>query len=159
MIRLAKFLALAGLTLGGAFLTTAAQASAANFTVDFAIYDADSTYNMIRQTSPLPTGVSGLINPASAISPGGYDPASGSVATFTGPLPTSGHPAQASLVYSKDTDSTDACTFTVTVSYVGGPTPYELQFSASPSRCTVPGSVYSTNGQFTSTTYLLDWKA
>jgi len=157
MNRLVKVLALAGVTLGGAFLTTAAQASAANFNVSFAIHNNDSTYNMIRQTSPLPSGVTGLINPAAAISPGNNDPAS-SFATFSLPLPSRILPASASLKYSKDTDSTDACTITMTVSNVGGLTPYLLHFTSDQSRCTVPADVYSSDGQFTSTTYLVYWK-
>ncbi len=160
MIRLAKFLALAGLTLGGALLTTAGQASAANFNVSFAVYNGDSTANMIRQTDPVPTGVSGLIAPVAGISPGSYDPGSSSFATYTGPLPTSLHPlAQVSLVYAKDTDPMNACTFTIKVSYIGGSTPYELQLIGSPARCTGSGPFYSTNGQFTSTTNVVTWKA
>jgi hypothetical protein len=158
MNRLVKVLALAGATLGGALLTTAAQASAANFSVSFAIHNNDSTYNMIRQTVPEPSGVTGLIVPASAISPGNNDPATG-FATYSGPLPSVGNPAYVYLKYSKDTDSSDACTFKLTVSNVGGLTPYLMHFVVDQSRCTVPADVYSSNGQFTSTTYLLNWQA
>jgi hypothetical protein len=158
MTRSLKVLALAAITLGGAFLTTAAQASAANFNVSFAIFNNDSTNNMIRQTNPLPTGVTGLIAPPTAISPASYDPAS-SFATFSAALPTLGSPVSTHLKYSKDTDSSDACTFTITVSYVPGPNPYLLAFSSDQARCTVPSNVYSSNGQFTSTTYSLVWKA
>lgn len=158
MNRLVKVLALATATLGGAFLTTAAQASAANFNVSFAIHNNDSTYNMIRQTDPLPSGVTGLIKPPTAISPGNNDPAS-SFATYSLVLPTVGNSVFVNLKYSKDTDSTDECTFTIRISNVSGPTPYELQFMSDQARCTVPSAVYSTNGQFTGTTYILNWQA
>jgi hypothetical protein len=158
MNRLAKVLALAAVTLGGAFLTTAAQASAANFNVSFAIHNNDSAYNMIRQTDPLPSGVTGLIKPPTAISPGNNDPAS-SFATYSLPLPGLLNPASVSMKYSKDTDSTDECTFTIEVKNVGGATPYLLHFSTDQARCTVPGDVYSANGQFTGTTYLVGWRA
>lgn len=157
MTRSLKILALAAVTLGGAFLTTAAQASAANFNVSFAIYNADTnSKSMIRQTNPLPTGVSGLIAPPSAISPASYDPASG-FGTFTGRLPTPSTPVSVQLQYSRDTDSSDECTFSITVSNVGGLTPYLLHFTSDHSRCTVPGDVYSATGQFTTTTYLMNW--
>jgi len=68
---------LAGATFGGAFLTTAAQASAASFNVSFAIHNNDATYNMIRQTVPLPSGVTGLIVPPKAISPRQQRPRNG----------------------------------------------------------------------------------
>jgi hypothetical protein len=158
MNRLAKILALAAVTLGGAFLTTAAQASAANFSVSFAIHNNDSTYNMIRQTDPLPSGVTGLIKPPTAISPGNNDPAT-SFATFSGMLPALNHPEQTSLVYSKDTDSTDFCTFTIKVSNVGGSLPYVLHITSDQSRCTVPADQNSANGQFTSSTSVLAWKS
>ena len=158
MNRLVKLLALAAATLGSAFLTTAAQASAANFNVSFAIHNNDSTYNMIRQTSPLPSGVTGLINPAAAISPGNNDPAT-SFGTFSGPLPALHNSEQASLVYSKDTDSSDFCTFTIQVKNVGGSLPYVLHFTSDQTRCTVPADQNSANGQFTSSTSFLDWTA
>jgi hypothetical protein len=145
-------------TFGGAFLTTAAQASAANFNVSFAIHNNDSTFNMIRQTSPLPSGVTGLINPAAAISPGNNDPATGN-ATFSRMLPSPGGSAQTSLVYSKDTDSTDFCTFTIKVTNVGGSLPYLLHFSSDQTRCTVPADQSTANGQFTASTAILSWKA
>ena len=158
MNRLVKVLALAGVTLGGAFLTTAAQASAANFNVSFAIHNNDSTYNMIRQTSPLPSGVTGLINPAAAISPGNNDPAT-SFATFSGMPPGLNHSVQTSLVYSKDTDSTDYCTFTIQVKNVGGSLPYVLHIFSDQSRCTVPADQYSADGQFTSSTSVVAWRS
>jgi len=158
MNRLVKVLALAAATFGGAFLTTAAQASAANFNVSFAIHNNDATYNMIRQTDPLPSGVTGLIKPPTAISPGNSDPAS-SFATFSLPLPSLHASEQAPLVYSKDTDSTDFCTFTIQVKNVGGALPYVLHISSDQSRCTVPADQYSTTGQFTSSTSFLVWKA
>jgi hypothetical protein len=158
MNRLVKLLALAAATLGGAFLTTAAQASAANFNVSFAIHNNDSTYNMIRQTDPLPSGVTGLIVPPSAISPGNNDPAS-SFATYSLGLPRTGQEVHTSLVYSKDTDSTDFCTFTIDVKNVGGSLPYVLHFSSDQARCTVPADTSSAAGQFTSITSIVNWKA
>jgi hypothetical protein len=157
MNRLGKILALAAATLGGAFLTTAAQASAANFNVSFAIHNNDSTFNMIRQTVPEPSGVTGLIVPPSAISPGSNDPATG-FATFSRMLPSPGNYQQVSLAYAKDTDPTDFCTFTIKVSNVGGSLPYLLHFSSDQARCTVPADQSTANGQFTGSTALLSWK-
>jgi hypothetical protein len=158
MIRLAKFLALAGLTLGGAFLTTAAQASAANFTVDFAMYNGDSTNSMIRETSPLPSTVTGLINPPSAISPGGYDPAS-SFATYSDGLPAYPGSKSVQLEYENANTLGAQCTFTIQVKNVGGTNPYVLHFSVSPtSPCSVPGDQSSSTGLFTGSTSILTWK-
>jgi hypothetical protein len=157
MIRLVKLLALAGITLGGAFLTTAAQASAANFNVSFAIHNADTSISMIRNTTPLPTGVTGLINPPAAISPGNNDPASG-FATYSLTLPTAGHPQSTSLQYVNVNNSLDECTFAIKVSFVTGPM-YLLHFSSDQSRCTVPADQQNSNGIFTGTTSIVNWAA
>ncbi len=119
MNRLTKVLALAGLTLGGAFLTTAAQASAANFNVSFAIHNNDTSASMIRQTDPLPSGVTNLRTPPVAISPGGNDPASG-FATFSLTLPLLGQNSHVSVAYANYADPTDFCTFTIEVKNIGG---------------------------------------
>jgi len=158
MIRLVNVLALAGITLGGAFLATSSQALAANFQVNFAIHNADTSASMIRNTIPLPPGVAGLINPAASISPGNDDPATGN-ATYINTLPTSGHPQSMSLQYVKVGDVTDECTFTFAVSYVGGSNPYKLHITSDQSRCTVPADQQNANGLFTGTTSVVDWLA
>jgi len=155
MNRLTKTLALAAGVIAGALSATAAQASAATFTVDFAAHNVDASASMIRATSPLPTGVSGLINPAAAISPGGYDPASG-FATFSAALPTLGASAVAVLEYAA-LDGSSPCTFTIRVSHDTNPSPYLVHFSVDSSKCSVPADVRSSNGQFTSQTYILNW--
>jgi hypothetical protein len=155
MIRLVKLLALAGITLGGAFLTTAAQASAANFQVNFAIHNADSTNSMIRATNPLPGGIAGL-NSIGAITPGGNDPTTG-FATYSLGLPAAGHFTMVSLQYVNTGNSADECSFTIKVSNVGGLNPYLLHFSSDQSRCTVPADQQNATGLFTSTTYVLAW--
>jgi hypothetical protein len=158
MTRFTQLLAVAALALGGAFLTTAAQASAANFNVSFAIKNADSTNSMIRVTDPLPSGVTGLIAPPSAISPGNYDPAS-SYATYSAPLPTPGHPASVSLAYANTNNLNDKCLFTIEVKYVSGSAPYVLHFSSDQTRCTVPADQSSATGQFTGSISTLAWNA
>lgn len=157
MTRITQLLAVAALTFGGAFLTTAAQASAANFNVSFAIKNADSTNSMIRVTNPLPSGVTGLINPPAAISPANYDPASG-FATYTGTLPAlHGPPQSVSLEYANTNNLSDNCNFTIKVTNVGGSAPYVLHFSSDQARCTVPADQSSATGQFTATTSILVW--
>jgi hypothetical protein len=155
MIRLVKLLALAGITLGGAFLTTAAQASAANFNVSFAIHNADSTNSMIRTTNPLPTGVSGL-NPIGAILPAGNDPTTG-FATYSAGLPALNRSASVSLEYVNSGNSADECTFTIQVSNIGGLNPYKLHFSSDQARCTVPADQQNSTGTFTSMTSVVNW--
>jgi len=156
MTRLVKLLALAGITFGGAFLTTAAQASAANFQVNFAIHNADSTNSMIRATTPLPAGVVGLINPPTAISAGNNDPASG-FATYEGALPGFGQHSSETVQYVNTNNSSDECTFTIQISNVGGANPYKLHFSSDQSRCTVPADQQNATGVFTGTTFVLGW--
>lgn len=153
-----KALALAALALAGAFLGTAAQASAANFNVSFAVKNNDASPAMIR-TSAIPSGVTGLINPAAAISAGGTDPASG-FATWSGPLPALHASAQVSLTYTQSDGVSSPCTFTMTIAHDTNSQPYLLQFSnGGVSRCTVPASVRSADGQFTNQTYVLGWSS
>jgi hypothetical protein len=156
MNRLTKTLALAAGVVAGALGATAAQASAANFNVNFGFHNLDVSASMIRVTSPLPSGVSGLIDPASAISPGGYDPATGN-AVFSLGLPSQGNSAQVTLQYANSGDLSAACNFTIKVSHDLNPTPYLLHFSVDSNKCSVPGDVRSSNGQFTSQTYILTW--
>ncbi|HYW55224.1 MAG TPA: hypothetical protein VE826_14725 [Dongiaceae bacterium] len=159
MNRLTKTLALAAAVLAGAFGATAAQASAANFQVDFAVKNNDASYSMIRITSPLPNGVSGLIDPASAIATGASDPSSGN-ATYSLGLPALNGFSQTTLVYGKAADSTQQCTFTMKVSHDLNTQPYLLHFTTSDStRCPVPGDARSSDGQFTAQTYLLNWSS
>jgi hypothetical protein len=156
MNRLTKTLALAAGVVAGALGVTAAQASAANFQVNFAFHNIDASASMIRVTSPLPSGIAGLIDPAAAISPGGYDPASGN-AVFSGLLTSL--PALATMKYVNAGDGvSNACNFTIKVSKDSNPSPYLLHFSVdATSHCSVPGDVRSSNGQFTSQTYVLNW--
>jgi hypothetical protein len=156
MNRLTKTLALAAGVLAGALGATAAQASAANFNVDFAFHNNDLSASMIRATSPLPSGISGLIDPAAAILPGGYDPASGN-ATYSLGLPAFGSSSQVTLRYVTVGDSSGACNFTIKVSHDTNPSPYLLHFSVDSSKCTVPGDARSSTGQFTNQTYILTW--
>ena len=111
---------------------------------------------MIRNTTPLPSGVAGLINPPAAILPGGNDPATG-FATYVGGLPGLGQHPSVSLQYVNTVSISDECTFTIQVSNVGGLNPYKLHFSSDQSRCTVPGDQQNATGLFTSTTYVLNW--
>jgi hypothetical protein len=157
MNRFTKTLALAAGVLAGALGATAAQASAANFVVDFALYNKDASASMIRATSPLPTGITGLIDPAAAISPGGYDPATGN-ATYSLPLPGVNNFAQTVLKYVNAGDGiSNPCNFTIKVSHDSNPSPYLLHFAVDSPKCSVPGDVRSSTGQFTSQTYILNW--
>lgn len=159
MNRLTKTLALAAAVLAGAFGATAAQASAATFQVDFKVQNADSSAQMIRITNPLPSGVSGLINPPSAISAGGNDPATGN-AVWTGNLPPLNGSASVSLTYGRASDNGAQCTFTMKITHDTNLDPYLLEFFVSPSGspCTVPSSVRTSNGQFTAQISMLVWK-
>jgi hypothetical protein len=154
---LTKTLALAAVVLAGAFGATAAQASAANFTVDFKVQNNDASVSMTRVTSTLPSSVTGLINPPSAIVAGGSDPSSGN-GQWSDALPVLGHSASVTLAYGRASDRGAQCTFTMTVSHDSNLMPYLLSFGVSPgSPCTVPSSVRSSNGQFTSQIYVLGW--
>jgi hypothetical protein len=158
MNRITKTLALAAVVLAGAFGATAAQASATTFKVDFAVHDADSTVSMIRITDPLPTGISGLISPPSAIVAGASDPATGN-AVWSGTAPGLGSSISVSLTYGRASDSGAQCTFTMKITHDGNSNPYLLQFSVNPtSPCSVPASVRTSDAQFTAQTYVLNWK-
>jgi hypothetical protein len=158
MNRLTKTLALAAGVIAGALGATAAQASAANFNVNFALHNLDASASMIRVTSPLPSGVSGLIDPAAAISPGGYDPATGN-AVFSRALPALFTSIQTTLKYANASDGiSNPCTFTIQVSKDLNPSPYLLHFSVDDTtHCSVPADVRSSTGQFPSQTYVLNW--
>jgi hypothetical protein len=160
MNRLTKTLALTAVALAGAFGATAAQASAANFTVNFSIHNSDTSVSMIRVTSPLPSTVTGLIDPPSAISPGGSDPASGN-AVYSDQLPALGLSKQMSLVYGKASDGTQQCTFTIKVSHdTNTQQPYLLHYTTSDSaRCPVPGDSRSSDGQFPNPTSPPSWSS
>ena len=155
-MRLPNLLALAAFALAGALGATAAQASAANFTVNFAVKNNDASVPMIRSTVPLPTGVTGLIDPAAAILAGGTDPATGN-AVYSAPLPTLVSPRQVQLAYAKASDSTASCTFTIKVSRDGNVLPYLLHFASDNARCLVPADQRTSDGQFTAQTSILDW--
>lgn len=157
MNRITKTLALAAVVLAGAFGATAAQASAANYAVDFKVQNNDTSASMIRTTSPLPTGVSGLINPPSAIAPGGSDPSSGA-AVWTGLLPSLNHSVSVTFTYARASDNGAQCTFAMKITHDTNVNPYLLEFSVVPSSpCSVPSSVRSSDGQFTAQTYVLSW--
>lgn len=157
MIRTTKALAVAAFALAAALGITAAQASAANFSVDFKVHNADSSVSMTRITSPLPTTVTGL-DPIGEILHGGNDPSTGN-AVYSDGLPGLHGSASVSLTYAKFSDQSSPCTFTIKVKNDGMLlTPYLLEFSNNgTSRCIVPGSARSANGQFTSTVYTLNW--
>ena len=159
MNRLTKTLALAAVVLAGAFGATAAQASAANFNVNFAVRDADASASMLRLTDPLPSSVTGLIKPPAAITAGGSDPATGN-ALWSGVLPTLGNSASVSFTYGRASDHGAQCTFTMKISHDANANPYLLELSVLPSSsCSVStSSARSSDGQFTGTTYGLIWK-
>ena len=156
MNRLGSFLALSAIVVAGAFAGTAAQASA-NVNVAFKIHNADPSASMIRSGAP-DTGITGLISPAASVLAGGDDPASGS-ASFSLPAPTLGNDVHASVSYANASNGLDnLCTFTIKVSHTG-PVSYTVHFSADQhsTNCSVPSDVTNSTGQFTSTTYALNW--
>ena len=157
MNRVTSFLALSAIVVAGAFAGTAAQASA-NVNVNFKVHNADASASMIRSGAPS-SGISGLINPAAAILPGGDDPATG-FALFSLPPPSVGNAVSGSVSYANASDGvSNICTFTITVTRTALSS-YSLTFGVgnNNSHCTVPsGTVNSSTGQFTSTTYELDW--
>ena len=160
MNRVTSFLALSAIVVAGAFAGTAAQASATNVTVNFKVQNADAAQSAIRSGSPS-TYMSGLINPAAAILPGGYDPASG-FAQFSAPAPLVGGSVRGSVAYANASDGvSNLCTFTITVTHPSQ-TIYNLHFGLVPSGptlppCSVPGDASNGNGTFTTTTYVLGW--
>jgi hypothetical protein len=157
MNRPLKALALAAFALAGALGATAVQASAANFNVNFAIKNADASASMIR-TSTLPSTITGLINPASAISPAGLDPASGN-AVYSDVLPRfSGDFKSVSLTYANASDGiSNQCTFTLKVAKDSNVLPYLLHFAAQGGSCTAPADVRTSDGQFTGAVYTPAW--
>jgi hypothetical protein len=156
MNRITSFLALSAIVVAGAFAGTAAQASATNVNVNFKIHNADASTSMLRYGS-IPTSISGLINPAASILPGGDDPASG-FAVFSAPAPNVNGFVQASVAYSASDGMSSLCTFSITVTHTALAT-YVLHFGVSPSSgpCSVPGDATNSTGQFTSQTYVLNW--
>jgi len=158
MNRITSFLALSAIVVAGAFAGTAAQASASNVNVNFKVHNGDgSSQSMIRSGAPS-SGISGLINPAASILPGGDDPSSG-FAVFSLPAPNQGGSVQGSVSYANAIDGvSNLCTFTITVTHPS-PNLFGLHFSAGPSGtpCSVPGDATNANGQFTTTTYVLTW--
>jgi hypothetical protein len=156
MNRLGSFLALSAIVVAGAFAGTAAQASA-NVNVSFKIHNADASASMIRSGAP-DTGITGLMSPAASILPGGDDPATGS-ALFSLGTPASGGEVHASVSYANASNGVDnLCTFTIKVSR-SGLASYTLHFTADQhnTNCSVPSDVTNATGQFTSTTYALNW--
>lgn len=158
MNRISSFFALSAIVIAGAFAGTAAQASAGNVNVAFKVHDADASASMIQVGSP-PLTITGLINPAAPISPGGDDPSSG-FALFSAGAPSVGGSVSGSVSYANASDGvSNLCTFTIMVSRPATNS-YGLRFAVSPSitPCTVPTvSPTNANGQFTSTTYMLTW--
>jgi hypothetical protein len=156
MNRVTSFLALSAIVVAGAFAGTAAQASA-NVNVQFKVHNADTSASMIR-SGTTSAYISGLINPPASIAPGGNDPASG-FALFSAPTPNVNGSVQGSVSYANASDGiSNFCTFTITVTRTAFSS-YSLSFSVAnnASHCAVPGGVVNTTGQFTSTTYELDW--
>ena len=160
MNRSIKALALAAFALAAAFGATTAQASATNFNVKFNFKNMDplpTSYSMIR-TSTLPATVTGL--PAAWSVPRlSFDPSSGN-AVYSDALPGVGLYKQVSIDYSNASDGvSNRCSFTIKVSRDLNVSPYLLHFSTTSSSCIVPGDVRSSDGQFTSTAYELDWSS
>jgi hypothetical protein len=156
MNRTLKALALASFALAGALGATAVQASAANFTVDFAIKNNDASASMIRVGS-LPATISGLPNPAGAVGPGGFDPSSGN-AVYSDALPALNQFKHVNLVYANALDGiSNQCTFVFKVSKDTNALPYLLHITAT-SPCTAPADARSSDGQFTSQVYTPFWQ-
>jgi len=158
MNRLSSLLALGAIVVAGAFAGTAAQASATPG-IAFNVYnDLNSTASMIRTSTS--GNISGLITPAAAILPGGYDPASGS-ARFTGTaLPSIGDHVDASVQYANaGSTSSNVCTFNMRITRLGLSS-YKMHFwiTEAGTNCTAPADVTNSNGDFTGTTYTLTWK-
>jgi hypothetical protein len=155
MNRSLKALAIAAVALAGALGATVAQASAANFNVNFAIKNNDSAASMIR-ISTLPSTVTGLPHPAVAVGPGGFDPSSG-FAVWSDQLPALNQSKIVSLVYANANDGvSNQCTFTFKVSHDSNAVPYLLHITAS-SPCSAPADVRNSDGQFTLQTYTPNW--
>ena len=154
MIRNLKALALAAVTAAGALAVTVAPAAAANFNVYFAVQNNDASQSM--GITSIGSGITGL--GGGPISPGGLDPATGH-ATYSDALPGLNSSKSTSFtanVYGSPTSS--PCMFTIKVSHDSNALPYLLQFSVdNTSRCTVPGQVRTSDGQFTAQTYVLGW--
>ena len=156
MNRPLKALAIATFALAGALGATAVQASAANFNVDFAIKNADPSASMIRVGS-LPSTVTGLINPASAILPAGLDPATGN-AVYSDALPLLNQTRSVSLKYANANDGiSNPCTFTLKVTKDTNVLPYLLHMTADRAPCTAPADVRTSDGQFTASVYVPAW--
>ena len=157
MNRITSFLALSAIVVAGAFAGTAAQASAANVNMQFKVHDADASASMIRSGAPS-SGISGLISPAAAILAGNDDPASGS-ALFSLPVPAVSKYVQGTVSYANASNGlSNLCTFTITVTRTAIAS-FTLHFSVGPSgnNCSVPADASNSDGQFTSTTYALNW--
>lgn len=157
MNRITSFLALSAIVVAGAFAGTAAQASAANVNVQFKVHNADTSASMIR-SGTTSTYMSGLINPPASIAPGGDDPATG-FALFSAPTPAVNNSVSGSVSYAKASDGLSSrCTFAITVTR-NGVSSYALSFQllTNSGHCAVPAGGTNTNGQFTTTTYELDW--
>ena len=157
MNRTLKALALASFALAAALGATAVQASAANFTVNFAIKNNDASASMIR-TGSLPSTITGLPNPPSAVGPGGSDPSSG-YAVYSDVLPRNATDFKSvSLIYANASDGvSNPCTFTFKVSKDSNVLPYLLHISADRAGCTTPADVRTSDGQFTSAVYTPAW--
>ncbi len=155
MNRLKILSALAALAVGGALAANTAPAAAyTSFSVSFAIKNNDASASMIR-TSSIPTGVTGLPNPASAISPGGTDPSG--FATYSLAYPGPGFSRSVSLSYANALDNSSACSYTIKVTE-NSTTSFTLHITSDSNRCAVPADVSNGDGQFTSTTYFLNWQ-
>jgi hypothetical protein len=157
MNRPIKALALAAFVLAGVVGATTAQASAANFTIDFNMKNTDThSLSMIR-TSSLPSRITGLSAPAATISPGNYDPNTGN-ATYSDQLPALNNSVSADVTYAQASDGvSNPCTFTITVKRDSNSQPFLVTFSNhGVSRCIVPGPARSSSGAF-SGTFTLSW--
>jgi hypothetical protein len=158
MNRITSLLALSAIVVAGAFAGTSGQASASNVSVSFNVHNGDGSANMILTAQS--AGISGLTNPAAAISPGNYDPAS-AAAQFSAPTPASiGDYAEGYVRYAvAGSPSSSVCSFNMRVTRLGLHS-FKLHFwiSESGTNCSVPGDAINSDGVFTTVTYGLNWK-
>ncbi|HEV3086915.1 MAG TPA: hypothetical protein VGX96_06780 [Candidatus Elarobacter sp.] len=150
--------ALAALTVGGALAANVAPASAfTSFNVSFAVQNMDGNGQSMIRTSAIPTGVTGLINPASAISPSANDPATGH-ATYSLPYPGVRQSSEATITYANSSNpSLNVCTYKIKVTE-NSASSFTLHFTTNDAvKCAVPSDASSGDGQFTSLTYGLTW--
>ena len=155
MNRISSFLALGAIVVAGTFAGTAAQASASNVSASFNVQNADGSASMIRNASS--SNISGLTNPAAAILPGNYDPATGT-ALFSDQMPVLHRYVDGSVTYANASDGlSNKCTFNMRITQVAsGSFTLHAWVSEFGTNCSVPSDVTNSSGVFTGIT--LVWK-